>query len=73
MATQDAGANPAIIGHILAHRPDVEQFFKYVQQLRQDYRSGRLTVPATIDLSDLAPEDAELAAAFVMAVRGVTE
>lgn len=67
---QDARADLAIFGHILAHRPDLERFLKYAQQLQQDYRDGRLCVPADIDLSTMDEETAAAAAALILFVRG---
>ena len=65
------GVDLAIIGHILAHRPDLQRFFDDLMKLRQDYRSGLVSVPADIDLSDLDPDSAALAVAFVYAIKGV--
>lgn len=64
------GLDLAIIGHILAHRPDLQRFFDDLQQLRQDYRSGLVSVPADLDLTGLDPDTAALAAAFVFAIKG---
>ena len=70
--TQTAqGVDLAIIGHILAHRPDLQRFFDFLEQLRQDYRSGLVSVPADLDLSDLDPDTAALVVAFVYAIKGV--
>ena len=68
---QPAGENPAIIGHTLAQNTDLFTLFAIVERLRKDYRAGRLEVPAIIDLSEYASaEDAELVAAFALAIRG---
>lgn len=64
------GLDLAIIGHILAHRPDLDRFFDQLRQLRQEYRSGLVSVPAEIDLSGLDPDSVALAAAFVYAIKG---
>ena len=68
--TTTRGLDLAIIGHILAHRPDLQRFFDQLRQLRQEYRSGLVSVPAEIDLSGLDPDTAALAAAFVFAIKG---
>ena len=61
---------PAIIGHILAQRPDIYYVIAWARLLNREYRSGRLSLPAQIDLSDLDTDSAELAAAFISAVTG---
>ena len=61
---------PAIIGHILAQRPDLYYLIAWVRQLSKDYRSGKLSIPAELDFSGLDPQMAELATAMVMAIRG---
>ena len=57
-------------GQALANNPELERLIKLAQQLRQQYRSGLLFLPADADLSGMDAETAEIAAAFLLAVRG---
>ena len=61
---------PAIIGRILAQRPDLYYLFSLVRQLNEDYRNGKLSIPAELDFSDLDPDTAEAAALMALVVRG---
>ena len=64
------GVDLAIIRRILANNPEQERLIKLAQQLRQQYRSGLLSLPADADLSGMDAETAEIAAAFLLAIRG---
>lgn len=64
------GADLADLGQILAQRPDIYYVIAWARLLNREYRSGRLSLPAQIDLSDLDTDSAELAAAFISAVTG---
>lgn len=69
----DADAKSAILAYYrqaLSFNPEQERLIKLAQQLRQQYRSGLLSVPKEIDLSGMDAETAEIAAAFLLAVRG---
>jgi len=61
----------AYVATVLANNPDLQRFFEYVRQLRHEYGSGQLCVPAVIDLTGYDPDTAAAAAALVMAVKGV--
>lgn len=68
-STKPAGANPATIGRILTQNPDLYSTLVIANTLRNDYAAGSLEVPKIIDLADYkTPEDAELVAAFALAV-----
>ncbi len=64
------GTDLVIMGHILAQRPNTYYLLALAQQLNADYHSGKLTIPNELDLTALDPQTAEIAAAFVAAVRG---
>ena len=66
----DQDLSPAIIRRILAQRPDLQLFFDALEQLRQERRSGHLTLSIDLDFSELNTSTAELAATTVMAIRG---
>lgn len=69
----DADVKSAILayyGQSLAKNPELERTLKLAKQLRQQYRSGLLSVPKEIDLSGMDAETAEITAAFLLAVRG---
>lgn len=70
MTPQDARADLAIIGHILAHNPDLERFLKMARQLRQGYQDGELSIPSDIDLTAMDTETAAAAAALILFARG---
>ena len=66
----DAREDLADLGRILTQRPDVYYLLAWARQLNADYHSGKLTIPTELDLTELDPQMAEIAAAFVAAVRG---
>lgn len=66
----DESVNVAYMATVLANNPDLQRFLEYVRQLQQEYRSGRLCVPADIDLSTMDDETAAAAAALILYVRG---
>lgn len=68
--TSTRGADLADIRQILATRPDVYFLIAWARVLNREYRSGRLSLPAQLDLRGLDPETAELALAFISAVTG---
>ena len=68
--TDAQSVNVAYLATVLAHNPHLERFLKHAQQLQQDYRDGRLCVPADIDLSTMDEETAAAAAALILFVRG---
>ena len=64
------GVDLAIMGRILTQRPNTYYLLALAQQLNADYHSGKLTIPTELNLTELDPQTAEIAAAFVAAVRG---
>ena len=57
-------------GRILTQNPNTYYLLALAQQLNADYHSGKLTIPTELNLTELDPQTAEIAAAFVAAVRG---
>ena len=66
----EQGVDLADIGQTLAQRPDIYFLIAWARQLHKQYNDGKLRVPAEMDFSDIDPELAEIAAAFITYVTG---